>query len=210
MSYSIIEDIDDMLGPNSHQVPKNMRQPPNPTMQNALQMMTSFNTPMSKSTGQYNNLDKYHSYDPQKAMFMHDRNDVASKYYEKQDRVQPRINIPRTSINSLQQDNFQNKSAVMDVVKSFREEEIQISEKKKEKKKERDEDEFRDLTNIQLFNEIHKMSTVFNNLLQKHDDNVDMLRKKIECIEMTQKGIIFLLFTILLIVLLKSNNVVSK
>ncbi len=214
MSYSVIEDIDDMLGPNAHQVPKNMRQPQNPVMQNATQMMSSFNTPLSPTMGRYNNLDTYHSYDPQKAMYMHDRNDVASKYYEKQDRVQPRLSVPRISVNALQQDEFKHKTSVKDVVKIFREEEMQFSEKdkgesKKEKKREK-EDEFRDLTNLQLFSEIHKMSTVFTNLLQRHDDHVDMLRKKIECIEMTQKGILFLLFIILLLVLLKSNHVITK
>lgn len=214
MSYSIIEDIDDMLGPNSHQVPKNMRRPQNPVIQNATQMMSSFNTPLSPTMGRYNNLDTYHSYDPQKAMYMHDRNDVASKYYEKQDRVQPRLSVPRISVNALQQDEFKHKTSVKDVVKIFREEEMQFSEKdkgesKKEKKREK-EDEFRDLTNLQLFSEINKMSTVFTNLLQRHDEHVDMLRKKIECIEMTQKGILFLLFIILLLVLLKSNHVITK
>jgi hypothetical protein len=216
MSYSIIEDIDDMLGQNANQVPKNMRQPPNPVMQNATQMMTSFNTPSPSSMGRYNNLDTYHSYNPQKAMYMHDRNDVASKYYEKQDRVQPRLSVPRISVNALQQDEFQHKTNVKDVVKIFREEEMQFSDKekgesKKEKKEKREkDDEFRDLTNLQLFSEIHKMSTVFTNLLQRHDDHVDMLRKKIECIEMTQKGILFLLFIILLLVLLKSNHTIAK
>jgi hypothetical protein len=183
-------------------------------MQNATQMMSSFNTPLSPTMGRYNNLDTYHSYDPQKAMYMHDRNDVASKYYEKQDRVQPRLTVPRISVNALQQDEFKHKTSVKDVVKIFREEEMQISDKgegKKEKKDKREkENEFRDLTNIQLFSEINKMSTIFTNLLQRHDDHVDMLRKKIECIEMTQKGILFLLFIILLLVLLKSNHVITK
>jgi hypothetical protein len=191
-----------------------MRRPQNPVMQNATQMMSSFNTPLSPTMGRYNNLDTYHSYDPQKAMYMHDRNDVASKYYEKQDRVQPRLSVPRISVNALQQDEFKHKTSVKDVVKIFREEEMQFSEKdkgesKKEKKREK-EDEFRDLTNLQLFSEINKMSTVFTNLLQRHDEHVDMLRKKIECIEMTQKGILFLLFIILLLVLLKSNHVITK
>lgn len=220
MSYSIIEDIDDIIGPNVHQIPSNLRRQNQPIQQlgNMNNMGNMFNNPSSPSLGTYNNIDNYHSYNPQQASSMHDRNDVASRFYEKQARTQPRLNVQqhRSSVNNVK-DDFQ-KTAVVDIINSFREEEIRISDNEKKEKKEKIENrenreikqEFQDLTNIDVVNEIRRMSTVFNNLLQRHDDNVDILKKKIEGIEMTQKGILFLLFIILLLVLLRSNNVVTK
>jgi hypothetical protein len=218
MSYSIIEDIEDMLGPNAHQVPKNMRQPPSPVHQTAIQMMNSTNlgnfnnAQINPASGRYNNLDNYHSYE-QKS-FMHDRNDVASKYYEKKDKLQPRLQIQRSSLNDI----FESKPKSVDI--NFREEEINISTGDKKDKKDKKENvkieniekymELHQMRHVEIFHEIQRMSTVFTNLLQRHDQHVDLLRKKMESIEMTQKGILFLLFIILLLVLLKSNHVVSK
>jgi hypothetical protein len=213
MSYSIIEDIDDILGPNAHQVPKNMRVPSSPAHQNAIQMMND-NAQINPASARYNNLNNYHSYE-QKA-YMHDRNDVASKFYEKRDKVQPRIQIQRSSLNDL----FDNQPKSVDI--NFREEEINISTADKKQKKNKDYEkleklekiekyhELQQIKHFEIFREIQQMSTVFTNLLQRHDQQVDVLRKKMECIEMTQKGILFLLFIILLLVLLKSNHIISK
>lgn len=210
MSYSLIEDIDDIIGPNAMQVPKQMRQSNGPNLP------STFNMPPSPAQGQYNNIHNYHSYNPQDAMAMRDRNDVASKFYERQSRAQPRIHAHKSSVNNVEeiQDDFFNKPSVTDIMNVFREEEIRISDKKEKKEKREKKDETcdkekvpNDLTNIDVINEIRRMSTVFTSLLQKHDDQVDMLRRKIEMIEMTQKGILFLLFIILLLILLKSNHV---